>query len=244
MESRPLGVLPNHPASAAESGPAPGLRLAGPSCGRLRANAGRAAQFIANASRCAAQKNFVAVFESPRLRYIKQSVLLQRVAMISRFLFYRKTREFIGIYRIFQYFIEIPGASRAARPRARKIKTDQGGRVDPGRREKGRRPNRAGRSPPIGGGPPLSFFRVPRVHENVSSSLLAGDSAAPRPGAITANARKCGVEATPKRVCRDRPPCLSEVATFPCEAVCICSLLRHRTRLMNEGSTESICGCG
>ncbi len=99
--------------------------------------------------------------------------------------FIEKPREFICIYRIVRYFIEIPGAFFTAGPRARKS--------GPERREKDCRPNGAGRSSLVRGLPPLSLFRVPRFHENVSSSLLAGDSAAPRCGATTANARKCGV---------------------------------------------------
>ena len=79
--------------------------------------------------------------------------------------FVEKPREFIYIYRIVRYFIEIPGAFFATGPRARKS--------GPERREKDCRPNGAGRSSLVRGRPPLSLFRVPRVHENVSSSLLA-----------------------------------------------------------------------
>ena len=147
-------------------------RLPAGSCGQMRGEPLNSPN--ANAGKCAAQKNFVAVFESPPLRYIKQVILLQRVAMISRFLFLSKNPVNLSVFIVFFSILsKFPARSSQLRPRARKIKPDQCGRVYPGRREKGRRPNRAGRSPPIGGGPPLSLFRMTRLHENLSSSLLA-----------------------------------------------------------------------
>ncbi len=107
--------------------------------------------------------------------------------------FIEKPREFSDIYLIFRYFIEIPGASPALRPGTQKS--------GPERREKGCLPNGAGRSSLTRGRPPLSLFRITRFHENASSALLAGDSAARRSGAITANAGKYGAEASPMKVC-------------------------------------------